>query len=119
MPTSSIHGSEHGSHGRSSSIHPCDGNHDIDLPWYCVYGDDFYSMTWDTQLIFTFYNSLQVLLSADISPKNSLTEIQFLVLTVFLFFGALENAYIMGTWTVIVESLGQRSQHQADLYDMS
>ena len=94
------------------------GNTDIILTevWYTDYGDDFYEMGTFDQWLFTFYDQLNILFSADIKPVNHL---QFVILIVFLFAGALENAYVFGTLTCIVEMMNTGTQKTEDLLQVS
>ena len=87
-------------------INPCELPISELKPWHCEYGMDFYDdYYWQDQWIFTYYNTLQLLLSADITPYTGINYLQFFALFILIMIGALETAYVFGTTAVIVETL--------------
>ena len=80
--------------------------------WYKKYGNTIYELEWFDQWLFSFYDSINVLFSADLSP---VTGPEYTIMIVFLFLGALVNAYVFGTLTVIVEMMDSNAIKIQDL----
>ena len=83
-------------------------NHYEDYKWWLdehdISKNNFDALHWEDKWLIIFYHLMLALLSSDIS-YGSINTYQFITLSIFLLAGALENAYIFGTWSFIIDAL--------------